>query len=717
MLNDLKLAVKIGGGFALVLLLTFAISALSVFSLLSLKDTSSKNDATSYMVQDMLNGTVAGKNFVILKDQSYIAQVHELMTKISQSATSLLAKEKDATNKELFDTVAKGVGTYDARLSEYAAFEQQKTKTVADMTDAGTRLNEVLKALHADQKDELASQIARGDTSARLADRSKKVNDVYDVMCHISSARYDSIMFLYSGDKKHVDSMQASLAAARTLSVDLRTRFTVKQNQDQADAVIADIDEYDRLILAHIKMSQDQEAVRAAAAEAGASTTASATKVSDSYSAQMAALIVRTIVFVLLFALVAILLGAALAVVITRAITAAMRKGVGFASQIAEGDLTAKLDVNQKDEIGQLADALRDMLAKLTEIVEDVNSAANQVSAGSQQLSSTSQEMSQGATEQASSVEEISSSMEEMTSNIKQNADNAMQTEKIAQKSAQAAESGGKAVEATVNAMKEIASKIGIIEEIARSTNMLALNASIEAARAGEYGKGFAVVASEVGKLAERSQKEAGEISKLSVDSVTIAEQAGTTIAAMIPDIKRTAELVQEISAASSEQNAGAEQINSAIMQLDQVVQQNASASEESASMSEELASQAEQMQATMGFFRVEGRGSGAQGSARAAHAPHAAIPGPKQPSARGTPATAAPAKAEGSARQTGPAKANGHAKPSAKTEPKSAGSGDAKASGDSKASRLPISGVHIVLDDDAKSPSRDAIDGDYQEF
>jgi len=196
--------------------------------------------------------------------------------------------------------------------------------------------------------------------------------------------------------------------------------------------------------------------------------------------------------------------------------------------------------------------------------------------------------------------------MEEMTSNIKQNADNALQTENIARKSAIAAEEGGRSVAATVAAMKEIASKIGIIEEIARSTNMLALNASIEAARAGEYGKGFAVVASEVGKLAERSQKEAGEISKLSKESVSIAEQAGATISALIPDIRRTAELVQEISAASNEQNSGAEQINSAIMQLDKVVQQNASASEESASMSEELASQAEQMQETMEFFKVD---------------------------------------------------------------------------------------------------------------
>jgi methyl-accepting chemotaxis protein len=291
-----------------------------------------------------------------------------------------------------------------------------------------------------------------------------------------------------------------------------------------------------------------------------------------------------------------------------------------IANEVANGNLV--IDTTQGHKTTGINRALLSMVEKLKDITGNMVTAANQVSSGSQQLSSTSQQMSQGATEQASSVEEISSSMEEMTSNIRQNAENAQTTEKIALKAAIDAEAGGKAVAQTVEAMKEIASKTSIIEEIARSTNMLALNASIEAARAGEYGKGFAVVASEVGKLAERSQKEAGEISKLSIESVKVAENAGVTINTIIPDIKRTAELVQEISASSNEQNSGAEQINAAILQLDQVVQQNASASEESASMSEELAAQAEQMQATISFFRLDDamrQDSGTSGQHRAA--------------------------------------------------------------------------------------------------
>ncbi len=238
-------------------------------------------------------------------------------------------------------------------------------------------------------------------------------------------------------------------------------------------------------------------------------------------------------------------------------------------------------------------------------VVDTVDSSSKQVNAGAEQISASSEQLSQGANEQAASVEEVSSSVEEMTATIRQNADNASQTERIAQKSANDAKEGGEAVKQTVKAMKEIADKISIIQEIARQTNLLSLNASIEAARAGEHGKGFAVVASEVQKLAERSQNAATEISDLSNSSVDIAEKAGEMLTKLVPDIQKTAELVAEINAASGEQANGIQQINSAIQQLNTVVQQNASAAEELTATAEELNSQTVQMQGAITYLKT----------------------------------------------------------------------------------------------------------------
>ena len=694
MYSNLRLAVKIGGGFALVLLVTVAISLITVFSLTSLRSASDKDNATSSILLDMTSGTVAGKNYVILKDLSYWDKVKTYMDKIVQDATSLNLKEKDTVKKALFTKIIEGAQLYKSSLATYVDLEEAKRAKEIEMSKAMDDAVQILKQVKAEQDKDLSDLVYSGAGSSLINDKVKKVNDIVNLNVLIVMSQLDVLHFIQKNDPKYAELVNMSLAQAKTTGTDLRSRFKQKADQDMVDSFLSILDKYIAAATDYVKLNASSEAARAKAAEGGAMTTENATKLGALISAEMNRQFDSTSIFVLLSAIIAMLLGGMMAIIITRLITGAMRKGVNFAKLIASGDLTATLDVYQNDEIGTLANALRNMLEKLTQIVEEVNSAARQVASGSQQLSSTAQQMSQGATEQASSVEEISSSMEQMTSNIKQNADNALQTEKIAQKSAMAAEEGGKAVNATVTAMKEIASKIGIIEEIARSTNMLALNASIEAARAGEYGKGFAVVASEVGKLAERSQKEAGEISKLSLESVTIAEQAGTTISAMIPDIRRTAELVQEISASSSEQNSGAEQINSAIMQLDQVVQQNASSSEESASMSEELAGQAAQMQETMEFFKTSTKSNSSLSLSQAKKAPVAAGPQPVRLAPKKQPSIPAP-----SAKNSVPLK---NSSPKHTTDEKS---------------RLPISGINLVLDDDQTTHGRDKIDGDYQEF
>lgn len=259
----------------------------------------------------------------------------------------------------------------------------------------------------------------------------------------------------------------------------------------------------------------------------------------------------------------------------------------------------------RKDEIGEMSRALDDMVVNLTNIIASVKESALHVESGGNQLSSSSQSVSSGASEQAASTEEMSATMEEMTSNIRQNADNAVKTSTIANRTSAEGEAGGMAVEEALEAVKEIANRIGIIEEIATQTNLLAINAAIEAARAGEAGKGFAVVASEVRKLAERSKIAAGEISELSGKTLEAAENAGEKIKVVIPGIEQTSQLIDEIATACREQDNGAQQVSTAIIQLDTVVQQNASAAEQMAAMAEELSGEAQNLVKTISFFTI----------------------------------------------------------------------------------------------------------------
>jgi methyl-accepting chemotaxis protein len=308
---------------------------------------------------------------------------------------------------------------------------------------------------------------------------------------------------------------------------------------------------------------------------------------------------------ILLAAIAGVVLLMAISLMLARGVSRGLASAVAAADRLTNGDITTHVEVTSNDEIGVLQMGMGKMIEQLARIISEVRAGATALSSASSQISGSAQALAQGTSEQAASVEETTSSLQQMSASIEQNAENTRQMEQMAVKGARDADESGKAVRDTVEAMNSIAQKISIIEDIAYQTNLLALNAAIEAARAGEHGRGFAVVATEVRKLAERSQAAAKEIASMAGSSVKVAERSGQLLIDLVPAIRKTADLVQEVAAASREQSSGVAQINQALGQVDQVTQRNASSAEELSSTAEEMASQAEALTQLMSFFKL----------------------------------------------------------------------------------------------------------------
>jgi methyl-accepting chemotaxis protein len=627
--KDLKIGTKLMGGTGAILLIAAALGILAIFNFSNISDKSSllvkeyvpEVEISNDLERNSLMTMFAMRAYGYTEEEAFLKEGNEYLEQVHEHLKEARDLAKNATHLvvlgEKVDQIQKAVDDYEALVEQTVQENNQLEVFRKKMDETAATYMANCAAFLDSQADQYDEEIRQNASADKLQERMKKVylaNDIIDVGNAIRVGNFKSQATrspaTMEAALKNFDKLDNLYAQLRQITRDAADLKRIDNTENSGRGYKAAMEDFLSTWLQREKTAQkrlDAAMIVLKGAQDTAEAGISATQTFSEEAASAADSSLTSMVFGLVFAMI---VGIVLSFILTKGITGPVIKGVEFASTIAKGDLTASIDIEQKDEIGQLAVALREMADRLRGVVAEVQAAADNVASGSEEMSSSSEELSQGSTEQASNLEQVTSSMEQMASNINQNADNASETEKIARQAAKDAEDGGQQVQDTVRAMKNIAEKISIIEEIARQTNLLALNAAIEAARAGDAGKGFAVVAAEVRKLAERSGEAAKEISELSSSSVDIAEKAGRMLEKMVPDIRRTAELVQEINAASKEQTAGASQINQAIAQLDQVVQQNASSAEEVSSTAQELTSQAQQLQSTMSFFLVSGNGS-----------------------------------------------------------------------------------------------------------
>jgi methyl-accepting chemotaxis protein len=624
--KDLKIGTKLMGGTGIILLIAAALGIMAVINFSKISDQSHQlaNEnvpevaVANSIQQYSLLAMYANRAYGYTDEEQFLTEGRENLTKVHDAIDEAMSLSRGSTHLvvlgEKVDNINETVKKYE-QLLDRTVEENRRLETLRRQMDeaAATYMENCYAYLDSQQeqyKEELKNEFSR----EKLLERMDKVyiaNNIIDIGNAIrvnnfksQSTRSPAIIkeALKSFDK--LDSLYAQLRSITHREVNIKM---IDNTEKGGLAYKSAMEQFLEVWLAREDLAVQRNNMGMAVLDQAQAIVGAgiATAKEFTQAAVRSADTSKTIfIFGLIFAMI---VGIIISFILTRDITRQLGGEPTYLADVAEkvsgGDLTVQFELN-KEETGVLA-AVKNMVEKLKEIVSEVQAAADNVASGSEEMSSSSEELSQGSTEQASNLEQVTSSMEQMGSNINQNADNASETEKIARQAAQDAEEGGRQVQDTVRAMKNIAEKISIIEEIARQTNLLALNAAIEAARAGDAGKGFAVVAAEVRKLAERSGEAAKEIGELSSSSVDIAEKAGMMLEKMVPDIRKTAELVQEIKAASKEQTAGATQINAAIAQLDQVVQQNASSAEEVSSTAQELSSQAQQLQSTMSFFNV----------------------------------------------------------------------------------------------------------------
>ena len=608
MAQKIKVRTQLMAGFVVLVIFTIIVGLAGISGINKINYQDEINALTNSCLVDAQDALAGSLRYIIYKDDRYMAQSLEeaqnVINQAGQAENLMLSNE----NKIIIQDLIEDMLEYESLNNDFLRIQNEIDRDASIRVVAAESILSDVKNLISSSRDDLNH---RGGTDMVSID---PVNNIF-ILQEIRNAtnRFSTEAYKYRISTSAEDKIEIGKTwDAESLSVlnSLEKALTIFTDPDAVkvlDKCLDNINIYRTNVAEYRSLEIEQQDIQIKLRDTSLDVMASGLKVREGVSEAILAVTGRNKSLAIILSIISAVIGVFIAVFLTRSITRQLGgepyEIAEVTDRIAKGDL--RIDFPDRKLMGVYA-SMKEMSVQLSKIVDSIITSADQVAIGSQQISSSAQEISSGTSEQASNMEEVSASIEELNSNIQQNTDNSQQSNLMAKKVSEDSQEGNEAVIDTVEAMKTIAEKIMVIEEIARSTNMLALNAAIEAARAGEAGKGFAVVATEVRKLAESSGAAAKDITDITQNSVQRAVAAQQKIEQIVPAMKKTAELIEEITMSSQEQNHGAEQINSAIVQLDTVVQQNATSSEELASMSEELFSQASSMKQIISFFRVE---------------------------------------------------------------------------------------------------------------